>query len=71
MLMGIRKAEAKREKKIADERREAGVVAPKEQRDLARGGAIKRKRKGRADLAGDARDGVLRVDHLLGKKRRK
>ena len=73
MLLGIRRAEEKREQRLAAERRESGVVAPTEKRDATRGGAYAKKRKrGPADLEGDARDGVLRVDHLLkrGGKRR-
>ena len=70
MVLGIRRAEDARERKRLAERRESGVVAPKEKRDAARGGSRKGKRGRRGDaLAPDPRDGVLRVDHLA--KRRK
>ena len=70
MVLGIRRAEDARERKRLAERRESGVVAPKEKRDAARGGSRKGKRGRRGDaLAPDSRDGVLRVDHLA--KRRK
>ena len=70
MVLGIRRAEDARERKRLAERRESGVVAPKEKRDAARGGSRRGKRGRRGDaLAPDPRDGVLRVDHLA--KRRK
>jgi len=69
MLMGIRRAEDKREQKAAAERRQSGVVAPIEKRDATRGGAKAKRKRRSGDLAAESKDGVMRVGHLL--KRRK
>lgn len=60
MLMGIRRAEAKRAAREAEERRAAGVVAPKERQDAVTRKATKRKRQPQP-LIDDIRNGVLRV----------
>ena len=70
MVMGIRRAENKRQAKKEMENKESGVVAPKEKRDAACGGSRRGKvRKGDRGLAPDPRDGILRVDHLLKRRR--
>ena len=71
MLMGIRKAENKRERREADERLQSGVVAPIEKRDATRGGAKAKRKRRPDDLAPDARDGVMRVGHLLKKAKKR
>lgn len=71
MLLGIRRAEDKREKKILDERRASGVVAPTEKRDATRGGAKPKRKRRPGDLLPESRDGVMRVGHLLKKAKKR
>jgi len=74
MILGIRRAEAKRADRAAAERRASGVVAPttaKQDAVLRGTSSSKGKATKRKDLPlDDVRDGVLRVDAaLLGKKK--
>ena len=62
MLLGIRRAEAKRDRCRAQELEESGVVATIEKRDSVLGGAKRRKRSGSSDAPlDDLKDGVFRV----------
>ena len=70
MLLGIRRAEDKREKKVLEERRASGVVAAAEKRDATRGGAKPKRKRRPDDLLAESKDGVMRVGHLAKKKRR-
>lgn len=64
MVLGIRRAEAKRAALRAEERRTSGVVAPKERQDaLTRKKTTKRKR--RAEQDDDVKDGIFRVSPAL------
>ena len=73
MLLGIRKAEKVRAKRLSDEQRAAGVVAPTPKLDRVlraqKSSGGKKKRSGNFD--GDLKDGVLRVDHLLSSHQKK
>jgi hypothetical protein len=72
MLLGIRKAEAKREHKVNAELLESGVVAATEKRDAILGGAKKRKKRNAPNdmPLDDVRDGVFKIKKDMQQERR-
>ncbi|KAJ8605460.1 hypothetical protein CTAYLR_003317 [Chrysophaeum taylorii] len=69
MLLGIRRAEAKRERREAEERRAAGVVAAAPKKDLVTRRSTPKKRRAPKPPTDDLRDGVLDVSRFLKKKK--